>query len=80
MVKIIMYTAAEILIIYAVFSYLATLLFKFVVSPLIISIEPLLKYTITHELYLATFGISVLLSFAVLILEFIFMQNRGLVK
>lgn len=78
--KIVMFAFAEIFFVSAVLSLAGILLFKFVAVTLIISLEPLLKYTFTHELYLAVFGISVLLSFAILAIEFIFVQNRRLNK
>lgn len=74
--KITAFTAAEILLLVAVQTFAGIFFFHFAIRPIIISLEPLLKYTFHMKLYLTVSGISALFCFSVLIIEVVFLQKR----
>lgn len=78
--RIVRFAVAEILLISVVQTLVGILLFHFAVKPLVVSLEPLLKYTFHTGLYFTVFGISVPLSFVVLTVEFLFLQKKGAIK
>ncbi len=75
--KIVLFSVVEILIISILQTSLGVAIFQFLVKPLVIFLEPTLKYTFDSVLYFAMFGISVLTSMVVLIFEFLFLRKEG---
>lgn len=74
--KITSFAAAEILLLVVVQTFAGIFLFHFAIRPIIISLEPLLKYTFHMKLYLTVSGISTLFCFTALIIEVTFLQKR----
>lgn len=74
--KITLFAVAEIMVIFVVQSFAGILLFHFAVQPIIISLEPMLRYTFGMELYLDASGISAMFCLSTMIIEFIILQQR----
>ena len=74
--KIILFAVAEIFLIFVVQSFVGIILFHFAVQPLIVSLEPLLKYTFNMKLYLEASGISAMFCLSTMIIEFIILKQR----
>lgn len=74
--KTLLFAAAEILLCALVYSLLGIVIFHFAIRPLVVSLEPLLKYSFHQGVYLGVTLASVMISFMVLILEFIFLHRR----
>lgn len=75
-VKIAVFEVAEILLVSVVMTAFGVLVFQFAVKPLIVTLEPLLKYTFHAGMYLNVFGITVAFSFLVLVIELWVLKKR----
>lgn len=79
--KIFVFAAAEILLISIVQTSAGIMLFHLVFKPIIVGLEPLLRYTYNIGLYLTVFALSVIISFVILTAEFITLERkRGAVR
>lgn len=78
--KVTAFAVVEILLISISQTFIGIFLFHFAVKPLVISLEPLLKYTFHIGLYIVIFCVSSLLSLVVLSIEFLVVQKRRAVK
>ena len=74
--KIFVFTAAEILLISIVQTFMGILLFQFAIKPFIVSLEPNLRYAFGIELYSIVFVLSVIISFVILTAEFILIERK----
>lgn len=79
--KIFVLAAAEILLISIVQTFVGILMFQLAFKPLIVSLEPLLRYAFNIGLYSTVFALSVIISFVILTAEFIMIERkRGAVR
>ncbi len=77
--KIVLFAVVEILLVSIVQTIVGIVLFHLAIKPLVISLEPLLKYSFDNTLYIAVFGLSVMIGVVVLTVEFLILR-KGRVK
>ncbi len=75
-IKIVLFAVVEILLVSIVQTIVGIVLFQLAIKPLVISLEPLLKYSFDNTLYLAVFGLSVMIGVVVLTAEFLILRIR----